>query len=298
MIVGICRFSLLGRGDWKATRKKPQADIKAMADARAAMLFAPERMEARLATFEHLTLASLKAQTDPEFTFVVLASSLMPEIYQDRLEALCAQVPQVTLRYFPLMPVIDAQNAVFRELGLSYADTLQFRLDDDDCVCVDFIEVLRRNTVGLMATSEPFVASMRGVMLCAVKGRNAGVYDWPISYYSAGAAMRNQKGSIFRYGHYKMARLFSSLTIPRRMALVTHNSTNDTSLPTDRQLRRGEMTRMTPDQIATAQARFFPFLTEAGKEICGLTAAMAQADRPDLADATDMADTTDMAATA
>ena len=61
-----------------------------MATDRAGMLFAPDRMEARFATFEHLTLASLKAQTDGDFTFVVLASSLMPETWQDRLEALCA----------------------------------------------------------------------------------------------------------------------------------------------------------------------------------------------------------------
>lgn len=283
MIVGICRFSLLGRGDWKETRKKPTAEIAAMADARAAMLFAPERMEARLATFEHLTLASLKAQTDPDFTFVVLASSLMPQQYQDRLTSLCAQVPQVVLRYFPLMSVIDAQSATFKELGFSYADTLQFRLDDDDCVCADYVEILRRNTSGLMATPQAFVASLRGVMLCAVNGRNAGVYNWPIAYYSAGAAMRNKRGSIYGYGHYKMAQLFPSLTIPRRMALVTHNSTNDTRLPTDRQLRRREMTRMTSEEIAAAQGRFFPFLTEAGKNVCGLSAAMAQANTPEAA---------------
>ena len=104
-IVGLCRFSLVGRGDWRATRKKSPAEIGTMATDRAGMLFAPDRMEARFATFEHLTLASLKAQTDGDFTFVVLASSLMPEAWQDRLEALCASVPQVTLRYFPVTSV-------------------------------------------------------------------------------------------------------------------------------------------------------------------------------------------------
>ena len=89
-IVGLCRFSLVGRGDRRATRKKSPAEIGAMVEDRAAFLFDPKWIEARLATFEHLTLASMKGPTDPDFTFVVLASSLMPETWQDRLEALCA----------------------------------------------------------------------------------------------------------------------------------------------------------------------------------------------------------------
>jgi len=69
------------------------AEFLASAPERASLLFDPARLESRLATFEHLTLASVKAQTDPDFTFVVLASAQMPECYQDRLEALCARVP-------------------------------------------------------------------------------------------------------------------------------------------------------------------------------------------------------------
>ncbi|WCR18530.1 glycosyltransferase [Paracoccus alcaliphilus] len=56
-IVGICRFSLLGRGDWKVYQGKPDSEVEAIAAEQARKLFAPERMEQRLAAFEHLTLA-------------------------------------------------------------------------------------------------------------------------------------------------------------------------------------------------------------------------------------------------
>lgn len=238
------------------------------------MLFAADRMEARFATFEHLTLASLKGQTDPDFTFVVLASSLMPEIYQDRLEALCAQVPQVVLRYFPMTTPQVAQTVTFEELKIGFGDTLQFRLDDDDCLCADYIEVMRRHTAPLMESPDTFVASLTGVMFSVLGGAQPRVYDWPIAYFSAGAAMRHPKRSIFRFGHYALPTKFRHVTLDRGMALAVHNGTNDTPAPSPaRQQRRG-MRQMTPAEIRAAQQRFFPFLTEAGMTAAGLAEAL------------------------
>lgn len=56
-IVGICRYSLLGRGDWHAYRGKTDAEVEAVAKEQAKLLFAKDRMNARLESFEHLTLA-------------------------------------------------------------------------------------------------------------------------------------------------------------------------------------------------------------------------------------------------
>jgi hypothetical protein len=54
-IVGVCRFSLLGRGDWVAWRGRPEAESEAETEATlahaAARLFAPARLEARLSNF-------------------------------------------------------------------------------------------------------------------------------------------------------------------------------------------------------------------------------------------------------
>lgn len=270
-IVGLCRFSLVGTGDWRATRNLTPEELRGGAAERAALLFERQRLEARFATFEHLTLASLKAQTDPDFTFVVMASSLMPEADQDRLEALCAQVPQVVLRYFPAMKVETAHDVAFEELRIRHRDTLQFRLDDDDCVCADYIEVMREHTAPLMATRDTFAASLTGVMYSVVNRPKPVVYDWPVAFFSAGAAMRHHKRSIFRFGHYALPKRFPHVAVPRGMALVTHDGTNDTGPPSQVRKQRRGMTEMMPAQISAAQQRFFPFLTETGKRIAGLT---------------------------
>lgn len=276
-IVGLCRFSLVGRGDWRATRKMTPEQFRAMASERAGMLFAPHRLESRLARFEHLTLASLKGQTDPDFTFLVLASALMPESYQNRLEAICSQVPQVVLRYFPVTSTGAAQNVSFEELGIRYRDTLQFRLDDDDCVCADYVEVMRRHAAPMMDRAEGFAASLTGVMFSVLNRPGPLVYDWPVAFYSAGAALRHPRRSIFRFGHYALPQRFPHVTLPRGMALVTHDGTNDTTLPNEARKKRRGMTEMSPAAIRAARDEYFPFLTDAGMRVAGLAGALVRA---------------------
>lgn len=275
-IVGLCRFSFLGGGDWRATRNLTPDEVRAAAAERAALLFEPRRLDARFATFEHLTLASLQAQTDPDFTFVVMASSLMPEPWQDRLERLCAQVPQVVLRYFPVMSAEAAQDVTFDELGIRYRNTLQFRLDDDDCLCADYIETMRAHTAPRMAGHDSFAASLTGVMFSVLNRPEPEVYDWPVAFFSAGAAMHHPRRSIFRFGHYALPRRFPHVTVPRGMALVTHDGTNDTDLPSEARKTRRGMREMTSAQIRATQQRFFPFLTATGRKVAGLTPALAE----------------------
>lgn len=273
-IVGICRFSLLGRGDWKAYQQKPADEVERIALAQAAQLFAPERMEARLRSFERLTLASMRAQTDPDFIFVVLASALMPQPYRARLEAICATLPQVVLRFFPILSVSEAQLQVFEELGLRLGRTLQFRLDDDDCVCVDFIAQMRRNTAGMMQSDLAFAASMRGVMYCKLAGATAGIYDWPVAFFSAGAALRHPTRGVYDFGHFGMAQRFTSITIPGRLALVTNNGTNDTEF-TPMMIKRRNMVLMQPEAVTAAVARNFPFLDAEARALAGLPEPVA-----------------------
>ena len=45
-IVGICRYSLLGRGDWHAYCGKTDAEVEAVAKEQAKLLFAKDRMNA------------------------------------------------------------------------------------------------------------------------------------------------------------------------------------------------------------------------------------------------------------
>ena len=76
-IVGICRFSFLGKCDWAETTGKDGDTARVMARRRA-MLYAPDRLARRFAAFERLCLPSIRAQTDGDFQFWLLTSPEMP----------------------------------------------------------------------------------------------------------------------------------------------------------------------------------------------------------------------------
>lgn len=268
-VVGICRFSLLGRGDWKAYQGASDAEVAAIADQQAATLFAPDRIERRLATLQHLTLASLQAQTDQDFTLIVLAPETMPAPYKQRLSQICSAVPQVVLRFFPLIHVVDAQKAVLAELGMELKTMVQFRLDDDDAVCTTFVERKRQIASRLVAVCTPLALSFRSVLFCSAGGEQAGIYAWDSPFFSAGAALYHPTRSIFSFGHFALMRRFASIVIPDGMSLATHNGQNDTLFDADR-IRRQGFVRMDKAEISKTCASQFPFLTAKGKGMAGL----------------------------
>ncbi|WP_435256560.1 glycosyltransferase [Thioclava sp. FR2] len=60
-IIGLCRFSFLGRGDWAAWRDAPLGEENAKRAELAASLYAPDRVEQRPWTLENLLLPSLRS---------------------------------------------------------------------------------------------------------------------------------------------------------------------------------------------------------------------------------------------
>src|SRR5690554_4566861 len=82
-VIGICRFSYPALGGFKR--------MHATVAEREAYLYAPQRMALRFAHFESLVLPSLRAQTDPDFTFLIVIGHNMPEPWLSKLHALCAR---------------------------------------------------------------------------------------------------------------------------------------------------------------------------------------------------------------
>ncbi len=277
-VIGICRFALLGRGDWKAYRDGSAGDAAIIAR-QAEVLFAPARLEARLKSFELLTLASLGGQSDQDFRFVVLSSEQMPAPFRARLAALCAGVPQVSLHFCPVTTAPAAQRALFRERGIRYGEVLQFRLDDDDCLAVDFIRRMKEATAASMAEDGIFVAAPRGVVYSARGGAAAGVYDWPVDFMSAGAAIRHPSKSIYEFGHFGMARRFPALPVADCPSLVLHDGTNDTPFTAGLAQRR-QMRRMRAPRIEHMRRRFYPFLSPEACRMTGLLPARARPPAP------------------
>lgn len=135
-VIGVCRFSFPAVGGFQVEHDSIEE--------REAYLYASERMEERFETFESFTLPALRAQTDQNFTFLVVTGRNMPDVYRARLYDHLIDMPQaVVLSPEPARhrSVMAKQiNKVREDTGLP---SLQFRMDDDDAVAVTYVERLR-----------------------------------------------------------------------------------------------------------------------------------------------------------
>lgn len=276
-IVGVCRFSMLGRGDWKAYKGKTDSELEAVYEQKATELFDPERIEHRLATFEHLTLRAMRSQSDPNFQFLVVASDRMPEKYRKRLESLCREVKQAVLRFVEPMHVSEVLHRHFAEFNLSMADVVQFRLDDDDLVAKDYIRRLRRHASDMWRNAN-FAVSFPSIYYCVTDGPTEGVYDWYSPFFSAGAAVRHSKRTVFDYGHYKIPHHLVSVTDPHFPCIVTHSGNNDTPRHDASILRKRGMAKSETERVSRDLERHFDFLTKEGVALANLTSSKKNGD--------------------
>lgn len=266
-ILGVCRFSMLGRGDWKAYRNQPDEALEAIYVQQASDLFVPQRLEARLATFEHLTLRSLANQTDGDFRLLVAASDRMPEIYRQRLAEICRAVEQVVLRFLPPTHISEAIQQAAPEAGLHLPDTIQFRLDDDDCVSRDYVRRLRRHGASMWRNAH-FAVSFPSNFYCITDGPTEGIYDWFSPFFSAGAAIRHSTRTIFDYGHYAIPTRLVAVTDPHFPNIVTHRGDNDTPRHAPEILRKRGMRPASRSDVERAIERHFDYLTAEGLSLC------------------------------
>lgn len=137
-VLGLCRFSYPsapgGFGD-------EALDMEAVR----AKLYAPERMERRFLWFEHVALPSIRRQTDPDFTLVVLAGDRLPAPYRARLERLLADVPQAVAVFAEEgeQHRFACRRAMMDHRDLEADVVAEFRLDDDDAVADNFVHRTR-----------------------------------------------------------------------------------------------------------------------------------------------------------
>lgn len=134
-VIGICRFSYPAIGGFQVEHESPAE--------RAAYLYAPDRMNDRFRYFQAFTLPALRAQTDPDFTFLVVVGDDLPAPYLARLEDLTRDLPQVRIRADPPGPHRQVMKQAIQAVRRPAEPSLEFRLDDDDAVGVDFVATLR-----------------------------------------------------------------------------------------------------------------------------------------------------------
>ena len=112
---------------------------------RQAHLWAPERLEARFRSLEHVCLTTLALQTDPDFRALVVTGDALPQPWRDRLQDLAAAVPQVELVFHPPENQRHAMERIVNaRLDPDGPPVLQLRQDDDDGVGLRLIERCRQ----------------------------------------------------------------------------------------------------------------------------------------------------------
>lgn len=253
-IIGVCRFSYPAIGGFQVDH--------ATVEERVAFLYDPARMEERFRLFESFTLPSLRAQTDPRFTLLIVIGDAMPEPWRGRLTDLVAGMPQVVVaerapaQHRGVMK--EVINAHLADTGLH---SLQFRMDDDDAVAVDFIERLRRTAgdcAGLIARHR-HVAIDFNQGLIAAPGPN-GIAAAPLTEGMITAALAitvppGISNTVMNFSHKKMWKRMAVIAQPGEdMFLRGHSDFNDSRQVGE--VRDFRLTPLTPEQEAHVLRRF------------------------------------------
>lgn len=132
-MLGLCRFSYVGLRGY-------QRDHTGIEERRA-FLYDPARLARRWLWFTTLALPGWLAQTDPDFTLVIMTGPDLPDPYLSQLRDLAGGHPQLRLELVPPMDRhLDACRAAIAAHVDPAADAIgHFRHDDDDAVALDYV---------------------------------------------------------------------------------------------------------------------------------------------------------------
>ncbi|SLN72841.1 hypothetical protein ROJ8625_03887 [Roseivivax jejudonensis] len=226
-VIALCRFSYPAEGGF-------QVEHDSLAE-RVAYLNAPARLEERFRLFETICLPALRAQTDPDFSFVVLTGDSLPRHARDRLKALLADLPQARIVTRPPGPhrrvCREVLNAARDDPG---APCLQIRHDDDDAVAVDFVAQLRQaatDCAGLLARHPRVAFDWQAGFVARPGPEGLAAEETFHPYWGVAQALYVAGGTrqgIMNFGHHKVARFMPTVTFSDAPMFVRgHNAHND-----------------------------------------------------------------------
>jgi len=216
-MLGLCRFSYLGGRGF-------QVDHQSMEERRA-FLYDPERLARRWFWFENVTLPGLMAQTDGDFTLVLMTGPDLPEPWMGKLQALCEAMPQARLSVVqPMRFHLPACWAAVRPHIDPQAEVIgHFRQDDDDAVAIDYIARARRDFMRLRPIykmqQRVSLDYMRGLVL---KATGNGVSVEPRMIHNAVAALTlflppDAEATGAHFPHWRLAHHMPGVTLGDRI---------------------------------------------------------------------------------
>lgn len=226
----VIRFSYVALGGF--------AISKAGEDAVRARLYDTERLTRRFQLFEALTLPSLLAQTDPDFTAVILVGRDFPRPFRKRLDA--ALAPLRDPRIVALKPMTSYRStraAIDQSLKARATHIISMRLDDDDALGRDCIAETKRLA--------PLMTQMAGPDNPAVIAFNSGLFlefgaeentlyrvgeKTPLGLGMSMIAPVNATQSVFSMDHRRVHQRFNTYTDAQTPRFIrTVHRDNDSS---------------------------------------------------------------------
>ena len=214
-VLGLTRFSVPSAGAF-------QVEHESIA-ARRAYLYDPGRLAMRFAWFETVTLPGIAAQKDQGFRLIVLMGEDFPEPWRTRMLGHVGRLPQLVARFAP--PEHHRKvcaDAIAAEIDPAAEVVLQFRLDDDDAVAVDFTRRLRRDWRKLRAfhadRDVPLVIDYaKGINLFARPGGEVEIVPRLEPFVGVGFAIATRPGDghhILDYMHHVVWQSLPAVTMP------------------------------------------------------------------------------------
>lgn len=252
-VIGLCRFSYPALGGF-------QVEHETIED-RIAFIWARDRLEERFRLFETVSLPCLKAQKDDDYDLIVLIGDQFPAEHEDRLNALCAPLPQIRIVKEPPRNNREVCKELLNAARTTPADPcIQFRHDDDDAVSVDFVTNLRAAARDVA----PLTRQHRAVGMDWPNGRVAEVGANGIAateiyrpYYVAALGVHiagNDSLTIHNFMHERIPRFMPCVTYPEPNSFVrTHNGYNDSR---QKKVKHIPVEPLSPEEETLFRTRF------------------------------------------
>ncbi|MFO1139588.1 MAG: glycosyltransferase [Paracoccus sp. (in: a-proteobacteria)] len=213
-IIGICRFSFLGKCDWVETRDADGGSDRVLS-ARLPKIYDPARLERRFEAFEKLCLPSIKAQTDPDFQFWFLTSPEMPVRWLERLRDLTAAIPQVRIIVSAERTPMDALQMPLRAAAdAAGRPVIQFRTDDDDAFSRHHVARIRKQAARFPDLPGFGISYPEGLVFGSFEGDPVSYHRAHQSFVGAGAALRMRAPGrcIYAFNHAQIPKFFPAFT--------------------------------------------------------------------------------------
>lgn len=219
-MLGLCRFSYVGLRGYKVQHDSYEA--------RRRFLYDPSRLERRWQWFTRVALPSWRAQTDPDFTLVVMTGPDLPEPYLSRLRQLADTIPQLRLELVaPMERHLAACWTAIAPHVESGAEVIgHFRHDDDDAVAIDYVEATRKDfrRVKALWKSEQRLSLdySRGLMATVTEG---GIELTPRMCHNMGVALTvflspQAQETALHYDHSKIGLWMPGVAITRPLMFL------------------------------------------------------------------------------